>query len=251
MMNQRICLAGREFGEKAPGNVMCVDPSSQFFCTRFKAIRFVLWIGGRFIPLPQDFFTQHAGYNDFSGGYSRSYNLIPDWLVEHKGVQDLLRRFVHEAKLPERSILFMNIQTSLLSLNEEVSDSRRIVHDVTGQGIHTDGSDSGLLMVLSRENVVGADSGIYKDLAGQDQIMKETLQPGEVYVWRDNEIFHSVGDMFLEDDAKGYGERSVLVVLGDSEFFLTGQRNPQNNLGRNDMPVQIRKIEAEQTQIKG
>jgi len=165
-------------------------------------------------------------------------------------VQDLLRNFVHEAKLPDRSILVMHIQTSVLNLNDAVSESQRVVNDVTGQGIHTDGSDSGLLMVLSRENVVGADSGIYMDLSGQDQIMKEVLQPGQVYVWRDNEIFHSVGDMFIEDDAKGFGERSVLVVLGDSEFFLTGEKNLNNNLGRNDMPVQIRKIKAEQTEIQ-
>ena len=58
------------------------DPSSKFFIPRQKSIAFVMWINGEFFALQQNYFVQHAKYNDFSGGYKRFYKTMPDWLIQ-------------------------------------------------------------------------------------------------------------------------------------------------------------------------
>lgn len=94
------------------------DPSSKFFIPRQKSIAYIMWIDGHPYALQQNFFLQNAKYNDFSGGYKRYYNIMPDWLIQDH-MKDLLKTFVETYKLPNYACILVQLQKSIVSANSK------------------------------------------------------------------------------------------------------------------------------------
>ena len=221
-----------------PSCAMGLDPSSKYFCTRYKAIRYVTWMkmsSSKDLAWPlsisANYFIQSAKYNDFSGGYKRSYSIIPDEIILDEDMQTLICEFAEAARLPDGALLLIQIQTTVPTDNTP--------RDVTGQGIHTDGTDSAAMLIISRKNVNGAVSGIYADLDGKQPLMKKQLEPGATIFWRDNSIFHDVSDICLKDASKP-GERTVMIIHTDARCLLCGNSNSNNSLGTNAASRQLR-----------
>lgn len=214
---------------------MGLDPSSKFFCRRFKAIRYVVCtkLSSKVWPLSTsaNYFIQPADYNDFSGGYKRSYKTIPDEIIQDDSMQTFICDFARAACLPDIAVMLIQIQTTV--------PTDATLRDVTGQGIHSDGANSAAMLIISRKNVKGAVSGVYADLDGRKPLMQQVLDPGAAVYWRDNSIYHDVSDICLTNPSVA-GERTVMIIHTDAQYFLTGDTNIGNNLGTNSAENQLR-----------
>ena len=63
--------------------------------------------------------------------------------------------------------------------------------DITGQGIHTDGSEWGFIACIDRWNVGGAETVLHKRLDGSKPLCKpRTLEAGDMLLFKDNKVYH-------------------------------------------------------------
>lgn len=209
------------------------DPACEKHVARSKRIAFVQFYKGEIVRSEQDFFIQNEGYNDFSGGYKRFFDLIPMDIIKSQTFQKVLHTFIREHQLPEDEWLLCQIQNN--HVTEENSG-----RCPTGQGIHTDGHNNAGLVVLSRENISGAANSIYKDLEGTDRILgPKELAPGTALFWKDNQIYHEVGPISLAAGATE-GSRAVLIIHDDAQTVMVGDRNQNNSLAAKKAEEQLR-----------
>jgi len=199
------------------------DPSSLHFANRTKNIAFVLCLNGRWFQLNHGFFNQHAGYNDFSGGYRRHYRQLPAAFVDSLPAQRLLHAFKDTYAIPDGKLVLVQVQATNLTPHNQGKC-------LTGQGIHSDGADCAMLACLRRENVSGARSAVFRDADGDDSVVSpHVLEEGEVLFWRDNEVYHYVEPARLVDDECD-GTRAVLIAHYPAMHYITGGQNMKNTL---------------------
>lgn len=55
------------------------------------------------------------------------------------------------------------------------------------------------------------------------------LKEGEVMFWNDNEVYHYVEPVRLDDTNKG-GQRTVLIAHYPAMHYITGKPNPNSTL---------------------
>ena len=214
-----------------------VDPSSQYFTKRTKSIAFMLKLQGQWLSLTHDYFNQNAGYNDFSGGYKRFYDTLPASFVREPATIKLLESFQERYCIPEGELVLLQMQTSWVFQGDEG-------RCLTGQGIHTDGADRALLVVLNRQNIDGARNSIYRDVKGRDAVVKPfVLGEGDALLWKDNKVFHHVEPAQVRDksvrdpafpDHEGCGRRTVIIVHYPAMHYITGEANKNNLLMENE-----------------
>ena len=213
-----------------------VDPSSEYFTKRTKSIAFMVNLNGSWFQLNHNFFNQNADYNDFSGGYKRFYDTLSPEFVRNPGSVKLLNAFQEKYKIPRGELVLLQMQTSWVS----VGDEQRCL---TGQGIHTDGADRALLVVLNRRNIDGARNAIYRDIQGKDAVVEPfVLEEGDGLFWKDNQVFHHVEPAQVKDTAVhdpsypqegGCGRRTVIIIHYPAMHYITGEPNPNNLLMAN------------------
>lgn len=90
-----------------------------------------------------------------------------------------------------------------------------------GQGIHADGCRYLSIMVLDRDNVSGAESVLYTDRAGQEQVADQVMEPGDVLHLRDDRLFHGAKPLRQEDINQPY-ERFIIII---NASFVDGFQN--------------------------
>ncbi|QJQ94045.1 MULTISPECIES: 2OG-Fe dioxygenase family protein [Halomonadaceae] len=90
-----------------------------------------------------------------------------------------------------------------------------------GQGIHADGCKHLSILVLKRENLVGANSQLYADKAGTRLLTEQVLTPGEVLHLHDDKLFHSVTGISREKADVPY-ERFIVII---NSSFVDGFQN--------------------------
>lgn len=212
-----------QYTEAQFANGTFVDPSCvDKFARRDKSIRFVMVHGDNLYCLSQDYFIQNQNYNEVSGGYKRHYNLIPDEIIRGPARKVILE-FAKTMKLEEKALILVQIQTS--TVRGTVRES------VTGQGIHTDGSNRAALWCVQRENVAGADNIFYNDLQGNEPLCEpRVLNENDVVMFKDDEVFHCVTRVG-RDDEEGPGKRCICLMHYPAEMYLDGATNANNNLG--------------------
>lgn len=222
---------------KVLGNVeLSKDSTSSFFAARSKAIRYVRVQNGRVETLEQDYFIQHEGYNDFSGGFKRHFKLIPEELFE-SGLVDVILKFTRYYCIPDGTVLFVQLQTSRL---EETS--RR--QSITGQGIHTDGHERAMLVCMHRgSHVRGALNQFHQQLDGSEPLCDPVLvEAGDGVMFKDNEIYHYVtpgkGISALGGDADT--RRTMLLIHSPAENNLDGSVSKTNSLGSSQKGEKLR-----------
>jgi len=213
------------------------DPTSSFFAERFKAIRYVTVKGDKVETFEQDYFIQHAGYNDFSGGFKRHFNLIPEELFQSV-LADVVLKFSRYYCIPDGTILFVQIQTSLLEEN-----SRR--QSITGQGIHTDGHDRAMLLCMHRgSHVRGALNQFHQQLDGSEPLCDPVLlEAGDAVMFKDNEIYHYVTPgkgISALDAGDSDTRRTMLLIHSPAECNLDGGMSQTNSLRTSKKRITLR-----------
>ncbi|CAL4200378.1 unnamed protein product [Meganyctiphanes norvegica] len=203
------------------------DPSSLYFLERNKNIRFIKVVDGGFEIMNKNYFKQSDKYNDFSGGYDRHYDLIPEHVVLGP-MFNLLTFFIEHLSIPVNTIILAHLQSSSIRANIDGGD-------VTGQGIHTDGSDDVMMICVKRDNVLGAENQYHASLDGSQLLGSSTLEAGDGVVVKDNEIFHYVTKATTNEPIA----HRIMIVI-HSPFDGNGDQNPNNKLGKNPATNQLR-----------
>ncbi|MBB3188845.1 2OG-Fe dioxygenase family protein [Halomonas cerina] len=85
------------------------------------------------------------------------------------------------------------------------------VDPLQGQGIHADGCKALSIMVVTRENVAGADNHLYADKAGTRRLTDAILAPGDILHLRDDRLFHSVDGIAQQDPGAPF-ERFIVII---------------------------------------
>jgi len=266
------------------------DPTSRHFVERKKCIGYLAKMHGRWFQVNDvDHIFQNSSYNDFTGGFKRKFQMFPRTFIECPAVQKVMDEFQAAFNFPDGKLVFVNVQSSHIDVNNSVPGSAYDIHvsppdgdsndlseailsepdqlvagdsntkqskpthqlqqSITGQGIHTDGLDHGMILCLKRDNVGGAKNSIYGDVMGADVLMDPfVLEEGNALIWQDNKVFHYVSPASLVDKSKG-GIRTVLILLYPGNLLVTGEPNPNNTLGKKvfDPSLQLRfKADPEQ-----
>ncbi|MEM9508902.1 MAG: 2OG-Fe dioxygenase family protein, partial [Cyanobacteria bacterium P01_E01_bin.35] len=202
------------------------DPSSDYFTTRTKNIAYVLCLNGEWFQIRANCFTQAQNYNDFSGGYKRCYQEMPEQFIKCKATQKALNAFKSTYNIPDNEPILVQVQES--HVNTETAGKC-----LTGQGIHSDGADRAMLVCLQRNNIKGAESAIYADLKGKRSLINPfILSEGQAMLWHDNKVFHDVQPAQTVNSEQE-GTRTVLIAHYPAIHYLTGNINPNNTLGTN------------------
>eukprot|EP00927_Polykrikos_kofoidii_P049676 TRINITY_DN43703_c0_g1_i1.p1 TRINITY_DN43703_c0_g1~~TRINITY_DN43703_c0_g1_i1.p1 ORF type:complete len:335 (+),score=23.33 TRINITY_DN43703_c0_g1_i1:134-1138(+) len=248
--------------------VLGYDASSEHFAQREKAIRFITIIQGKAMAFTQNYFVQNADYNDFSGGYRRTYDLIPDeWVVEENGpVGKMCVQFAEYYKIPEKTVILAQIQTSWIP--EKQSASHESFASITGQGIHTDGADRACIVCLHRgARIEGAGNQFHAALDGSAPLCEPLiLENGDACYFKDNEIYHyvtrgtvkrsgcssveknQIAGSDADDGSISFGEssnahdraRTILIMHAPAELYMIGTGNHRNTLGTRVSVVKLR-----------
>ncbi len=199
------------------------DPSSDYFATRTKNIAYVVRLGGQWFQLRASCFVQSETYNDFSGGYQRCYQEMPEQFLECQATKKVLDAFQSTYNIPEGEPILVQVQQSHINPNTAGKC-------LTGQGIHSDGADRALLVCLERQNIEGAENAVYRDLEGKQALLDPfVLHEGEAMFWHDNQVFHHVQSA-QPVDREAPGTRTVLIAHYPAIHYLQGTVNPNNNL---------------------
>jgi len=216
------------------------DKSSAHFMRRRKAIAFVFVLNGRVYSLQQNYFVQHEGYNDFSGGYRREFAKIDDKFLQNE-LRPVVLRFVDYNKIADKEIMLIQVQTSEVDgadMEEFTRQGSKL--SITGQGIHTDGHEKAMLACVRRKNVAGAMNQYYDDLDGEHPLCEpRILEEGDVSFFQDNELYHYVspaGPATKTDDMA----RTMLLMHYPAEESLIGASSTKNNLGSRKSVVKLR-----------
>jgi hypothetical protein len=85
------------------------------------------------------------------------------------------------------------------------------VDPLQGQGIHADGCKALSILVMNRENVVGAENHLYADKAGTRPLADVTLAPGDILHLCDDRLFHSVDGIDQLDPGAPF-ERFIIII---------------------------------------
>lgn len=226
-------------------NGLGIDPSSEHFMQRKKSIAYAIVVKGQVFCLQTDWFLQPAKYNDFSGGYKRSYKLLPEKLVR-KELSDFVLSFHRKFNLPDGAIILLQLQQSIVETNAANDDNgghpSSNKNDITGQGIHTDGLDCAAILCIERTHVKGALNSLYADLDGEETILEPiNLCEGDALFFQDNSLYHYVSDAEPIDSSKDL-KRTVLIAHYPSHFLLTGKENFRNVLKRKDSFIKLRQM---------
>ncbi|CAL4098804.1 unnamed protein product, partial [Meganyctiphanes norvegica] len=204
------------------------DPTSKHFLERNKNIRFIKVLEEGFEMNNKNYYSQSEHYNDYPGGFKRYYELIPEHLIIGP-MNNAISFFIEQVKIPVNTIIMVQLQSSIIRAN----DNGR---DVTGQGIHTDGSDDAMLVCIDRNNVQGAENQFHAALDGTQPLGNSTiLEAGDGVIFRDNKLFHYVTDATTTVPLA----RRTLILIHSPEDG-SGNVNPTNQYGTNDATVQLR-----------
>eukprot|EP00537_Pseudo-nitzschia_pungens_P011673 CAMPEP_0172386154 /NCGR_PEP_ID=MMETSP1061-20121228/3744_1 /TAXON_ID=37318 /ORGANISM="Pseudo-nitzschia pungens, Strain cf. pungens" /LENGTH=304 /DNA_ID=CAMNT_0013115439 /DNA_START=139 /DNA_END=1056 /DNA_ORIENTATION=- len=220
------------------------DPSSKHFMARKKSIVYVMVIDDQVYCLQTDYFIQSASYNDFSGGCKRCYRLLPEKLVQ-KTLSKFVINFAKRFDIPNYAIILMQLQSSIQEISASGDDEKQESStDVTGQGIHTDGTSFAAILCVERSNVNGAYNSLYADLQGEETLLPPTvLEEGDALYFEDKSLYHYVSDAKPIDAEKDL-KRTVLTMHYPCGHLLTGEKNPDNELKRLDSKIKLRNEDA-------
>ena len=122
------------------------------------------------------------------------------------------------------------------------TDNSDISKDVTGQGIHTDGSNNQGIVCIERDNIAGAETQFHYKLDGTCPMTDPfTLEPGHSVFFKDNQMYHSVSNM-TKRNSDSTSRRTVLLISDTAEMYLLGKQNPNNTLQANESNIKLKNV---------
>ncbi|ODS23989.1 hypothetical protein AB835_06170 [Candidatus Endobugula sertula] len=133
-------------------------------------------------------------YNSFAGGIRRYFATIEDGLFENiyfvQSLEYALNIFSHieSEKGRNKQEWFIDVDQYRIIADENTSG------EPTPEGIHSDGTNYFLLMLVDRQNVAGGESSIHT--ADKELVTRVTLtNPGDMMLLDDERMMHGVSSV--------------------------------------------------------
>ena len=162
-----------------------------------------------YFKLPQQEFNQSKDYNKHQGGMSRTFEDIEDDVVRSVGMLEMCDKFLESGGFSadnEIEVHQMRIITS-----GEVARTQ-----VSREGIHQDGYDFIAIVGIDRYNISGGNALVYKTHGGK-QIFDCPLQPKEMLMINDRQLWHNAGTIAkLDQDKQGYMDAFILTARNNN-----------------------------------
>ncbi|TFH88207.1 hypothetical protein EQG41_04695 [Billgrantia azerbaijanica] len=148
--------------------------------------------------------AQGGAFNDAESmaDQLRYYEPLTPAFLERADVKDFVRAWCRLWGIGPREPILMQI-TGVRGEGQ--------VDPLQGQGIHADGCKALSILVLTRDNVAGAENHLYADKVGTRPLRHTTLAPGEVLHLRDDHLFHSVDGISQQDPTAPF-ERFIIII---------------------------------------
>lgn len=157
--------------------------------------------------LPTTTYRQSKTINYLNGGIDRHYEPI-DPAVRRGGVlRAIVRRFhaVFAAGHPPWSWLLQLFQNRIVARSTELGQP-------TPEGMHRDGVDYVLTLLVDRQNVTGGESSTHCGVSGEELSRTTLRAPGDFIFLDDNRLKHSV-EPITPTRPDTAGHRDVLIAM--------------------------------------
>ena len=180
-----------------------VDP---YIAGAFRRRRFSHFIGraDALRRLKHTAFYQSQQVNRYLGGVRREYEELEDELIATAAFRALVAEF-HE-------FLRLDGATSELGVHQiRIVCTPDLQGDPAPEGVHQDVFDHVGIFCVARDNVVGAQTRLYRPKA--EAIFARELRPGEALFVNDREVFHYTDP--VRPAVPGEGHRDVFVFTAD------------------------------------
>jgi len=149
-------------------------------------------------------FNQSEEFNKHQGGMSRSFEDIEDGVLQSEGMKEICLTFKKENNLIDGQEVDIH-QMRVITL-----DGKTFTH-VSPEGVHQDGFDHIAMIGIERSNIEGGDLMAYV-LKDSDPFLIHQLQPGEMLMLNDKELWHNAKPIKRITATAGYGDWFVLCA---------------------------------------
>ncbi len=164
--------------------------------SRFKIVE------DRPVQLPHSYFFQSKTYNPLLGNIAREYEELEPGLIALKDFQTILMAFFDFCKFCSTGNEIGVHQIRTTTSFEETGNP-------APEGIHQDGVDWVGICPISRHNISGAKTYLYKAQQNEQPIFEKVLNPGDFLVFNDRHFFHFTSP--IQPHSAAGGNRDVLV----------------------------------------
>jgi hypothetical protein len=152
---------------------------------------------------------QSRDYNPLNGGIERWFEAVADGIAAHPAMCAVLatcRRLFEGLTAPALRPPAWHVEAHQFRIEARPGAAGQ----PTPEGLHRDGVDWVLVLLVNRENIASGETGI-ADLAGRPLGSFTLTAPFDAAVTDDNRVYHSVTPVTPLDPARP-GHRDVLVV---------------------------------------
>ncbi|BAC90543.1 2OG-Fe dioxygenase family protein [Gloeobacter violaceus] len=156
------------------------------------------------IKLPHQDFYQSSDYNPKLGGIVRSYQPLADELTGLASFAQLLQTFARLSALRGEAV-----EIGVHQL--EISCSEGHLGYPAPEGIHQDGFQVIGIYVVGVDNLQGGETLLYREKHGRP-ILRWTLNPGELLVINDRELFHYTSPIRVQQPGRGVRDAFVFTA---------------------------------------
>lgn len=152
------------------------------------------WHQGRLQQLAHEPHYQELEYNPLHGGIQRDYESWTDSSLRNPCFLSLLN-------WAQQQLPTLNEGWRIQAHQFRISATEGNPGKPTPEGIHKDGSDYTLIMLLAKNNVAGGVNYLYNN--EKEVLCQITLeQPGDCILLDDRAVYHSVSEIMPMDSAK-------------------------------------------------
>ena len=156
-----------------------------------------------FKALPSNTFMQTDEYNDFQGNVERKFENIDEYILDGKGMKELIYKFRMMNKLPVGTPIDIH-QMRIITLYDETP--------VSPEGVHRDGYDFIAMIGIARDNIKGGHLLVYTEQDG-DHFMSIPLNAGQMVTLDDTKLWHNASDIQTVDKTKnGYMDAFIVTA---------------------------------------
>jgi hypothetical protein len=173
------------------------------------------------IPLRGDHsFFQDRSINPLTGGRTRKFSGLEESFYSHYLLEKIIKYVLRYISI----ISYESVEITTHLFRIEASDEK--IGIPTPEGIHRDGHDFISQHLISRKNILGGVSGIYKAKEDKPIMHKQLYNTFDTIILNDKNYRHDVSPIFPAKN-KQSGHRDMLII--DYNFKFLGDHSESSN----------------------
>lgn len=166
---------------------------------------------GELVLLPHEAHYQSTYRNNMNGGVYREFEPFEQSIINGSVLKNIINFVAQKISFSDEEK--WRIQAHQFRIETNSDEAGR----PTPEGVHRDGADFILIMLISRENISGGVNHIYDD-AKRLQFGGVLEECGDAVLLDDRIVWHGVSEVYPVDKNKP-GYRDVLVLTFHNETF--------------------------------